>query len=428
MWPDGGGSSLELIDVHGDPTNPANWRSSLEFGGSPGSAGDELSHRLAITEIVSNTDRPEGDAVELHNSTDKALDISGWTITDDETNLFKFKVPPATVIPAGGFLVFDQQQLGFGLDEARGGNLFVVEADAAGKPIRIAHQATFGNSAPGVSLGRWPDSSGDFWPMANITFGGRNSAIRSGDVIISEVHYSPLDPDGAGRQDPEEFEYIELFNSTVADVDLSGWRLSGDGVGLQFAEGTNIGSGETLVLLPFVPATDPSGVAVFQFFFGMAPGANFAGDFRESRRTSLEDDGGHLLLQKPGTPPAGDRNFVPLYWVDELTYDNEAPWPTNLLGNGNSLTRVSASEPGFHPSNWTASPASPGSAEFFSRILGDVDRDSLFSQADINQLIQAGKYLSGDPATFEEGDFTGDGVFNQLDIVMALSAGTFKAE
>ena len=40
-WPsgaDGNGSSLEVIDVNGDYNDPANWRSSLQIGGTPGSS------------------------------------------------------------------------------------------------------------------------------------------------------------------------------------------------------------------------------------------------------------------------------------------------------------------------------------------------------------------------------------------------------
>ena len=37
--PDGQGPSLEVVDTHGDYTNPANWRASFDVGGSPGRPG-----------------------------------------------------------------------------------------------------------------------------------------------------------------------------------------------------------------------------------------------------------------------------------------------------------------------------------------------------------------------------------------------------
>jgi hypothetical protein len=56
---------------------------------------------------------------------------------------------------------------------------------------------------------------------------------------------------------------------------------------------------------------------------------------------------------------------------------------------------------------------------------GDANRDLKFDQQDIVQVLQAAKYLTGQPATFEEGDGNGDGVFDQLDIVAALQTGNY---
>jgi len=56
---------------------------------------------------------------------------------------------------------------------------------------------------------------------------------------------------------------------------------------------------------------------------------------------------------------------------------------------------------------------------------GDANRDGAFNQLDIVAVLQAGKYLTGEPATFAEGDWNGDGVFSQLDIVEALAVGDY---
>jgi hypothetical protein len=41
-------------------------------------------------------------------------------------------------------------------------------------------------------------------------------------------------------------------------------------------------------------------------------------------------------------------------------------------------------------------------------------------------VLQTAKYLTGQPATCEEGDWNGDGVFDQSDIVAALQTGNFR--
>lgn len=70
-------------------------------------------------------------------------------------------------------------------------------------------------------------------------------------------------------------------------------------------------------------------------------------------------------------------------------------------------------------------------------VPGDANQDLSFDQQDIVQVLRAGKYLTGEPANWAEGDWNsapggypgnppqGDGVFNQLDIVAALLAGTY---
>ena len=70
---------------------------------------------------------------------------------------------------------------------------------------------------------------------------------------------------------------------------------------------------------------------------------------------------------------------------------------------------------------------------------GDADQDLDFDQLDLVQVQVAAKYLSGEPATWGEGDWdgapggeqgsppAGDGRFDQLDIVSALAGGVYLA-
>lgn len=45
------------------------------------------------------------DWVELYNPGDADVDLSGWWLTDDVADVFKWLVPDAVTIPAGGYLV-----------------------------------------------------------------------------------------------------------------------------------------------------------------------------------------------------------------------------------------------------------------------------------------------------------------------------------
>ena len=56
------------------------------------------------------------------------------------------------------------------------------------------------------------------------------------------------------------------------------------------------------------------------------------------------------------------------------------------------------------------------------QVAGDANLDCQFDQLDLVQVLQAGKYLTGETATSEEGDWNGDRVFDQLDIVFVQLA------
>ena len=130
-------------------------------------------------------------------------------------------------------------------------------------------------------------------------------------------------------------------------------------------------------------------------------------------------------ITRSSTLTAEDPTFTPYLYVDEVTYEVTAPWPTTAVDTGLSLTRVSAESFGNSPSSWTAQSASPGSVDFVSRLTGDANGDGLFDELDLAEVVQGGKYQTGQPASFREGDWNEDGVFDQFDLVAALQTGSY---
>ena len=59
------------------------------------------------------------------------------------------------------------------------------------------------------------------------------------------------------------------------------------------------------------------------------------------------------------------------------------------------------------------------------RLTGDANGDGLFNQLDLVEVLQGGKYQTGQPASFREGDWNEDGIFDQLDLVAALQTGSY---
>ena len=183
-WPDradGRGSSLELRDVTTDYANPTSWQASHEFGGTPGRASTEADPRIVINEVLARTDAPDADFVELYNTTDNAIDVSGWYVGDSNDDLFRFQIGDSSTIPAHGYVTFDQNQLGFGFSGSGGDEAWLVEASANGQPQRFVDRVSFGASRLGVSFGRWPNGAGSLFPMSQPTPGQTNSGREVGD-------------------------------------------------------------------------------------------------------------------------------------------------------------------------------------------------------------------------------------------------------
>lgn len=361
-WPpsaDGAGFSLVPINpnLNLNPDDPAQWRSSTRPGGSPG-ADDPPPANLGaawINEILTHTDPPLVDTIELHNPTERFVDLSHWFLTDDRSVPKKFRIAPGTMIAPRGYLVLDESQFNsspgsptsFNLN-SHGEEIYLFSADAAGNLTGFSDGFSFAAAENGVSFGRHVTSTGEIqYPAQSLnTFGAANAGPRIGPVIINEIHYWPAGAD---------VEFVELKNMTAAPVLLSDpqfptnrWRLSG--LNFEFPSGTQL-AGEGLLV---VTTADPSlfrakySVPANVPVLGPAPGA-------------LQDNGELIELKRPDAPDVLPNGavIVPFIVVDAVRYNDKAPWPTNAAGGGASLERISSTAYGNDPASWRASPGPP---------------------------------------------------------------------
>ena len=360
--PDGAGFSLVPVNpnLNPDPNNALNWRASTVIGGSPG-ADDPLSGigRILINEVLTHTDLPQLDSIELFNPNSTNVDIGNWYLTDQRTVPQKFRIPAPKVLPAGGYLVFTENDFnanpdatnGFRLD-SHGEEVYLYSADANGNLTGYSDGFSFGAAQNGVTFGRYVISTGAPQYPAQIvnTLGGTNAGPRVGPVVINEIRYHPA---------PGDAEFIELKSITNAPVKLydpnyptNTWRLHG--IGFDFPTGAEIAPNGLLLVV----GSDP---AAFRAQYGVPAGVPVFGPFPGA----LQDGGETVALQRPDAPDLDTNTgaiFIPYIDVDVMRYDNKAPWPTNADGYGPSLERLNAAAYGNDPINWRASPgaASPG--------------------------------------------------------------------
>ena len=64
---------------------------------------------IRVNEVLTHTDPPAVDTVELYNPTTNAVNIRGWFLSDDFSTPRKFRVSTDVILPPGGYRVFDER-------------------------------------------------------------------------------------------------------------------------------------------------------------------------------------------------------------------------------------------------------------------------------------------------------------------------------
>jgi hypothetical protein len=362
---DGGGYSLVVRDPNAsqlptvqDPSNPLshsrNWRPSNLNGGAPGAADPGINpESVVINEAMSNSTAPSGDWIELKNLTNAGIDISGWYLSNDALNLKKYQIPDNTILPAGGFILFNQQSnfgvagnpgvsVPFSLDEVNGTDIFLTNNDGSGNVAGYRDHADFAASPADVSFGRYILSTGgtDFTQLTSPTPLADNSTPVVGPVVISELNYNPL---------PGDQEFVELENITDFPVQLwdpsapnNTWKML-TGVTFSFPTNTTIPGFGAIILIP-----QTISISAFRTQYSVPPEVQvfqYAG--------SLDNSGEDVKLGMP-LPPVGVT--VPYVLVDKVKYGDSTPWPVLSDGDGPTLQRSQPLTYGDDPVNWKAGP------------------------------------------------------------------------
>jgi hypothetical protein len=328
-------------------------------------ASNYLPASVVINEALTASTDPLEDAIELFNPTANSVDISGWWLSDDPSNLQKFQIPPGTTIPAGGFQVFYENQFnptpGIGNSfslSSLGDELILSAIDGTGALSGYRDQGRFGAAPDGVSYGRVVTSNGsDFFPQSARTFGQddptsvpefrtgqgvANAAPTNGPIVISEVMYHPPE---LGGFDNVRDEFIELSN-----IRLSSGRPIGLGSAkcrrFHLPPGATAAPGESFLVVGFDPRDDTT-LNAFRLTYGITSNVHIYGPYADR----LVNSTANIELARPGTAVGGE---TPFFLVDHVIYNDTAPWPNSADGTGPSLRRISATAFGNDPANWVA--------------------------------------------------------------------------
>ena len=456
---DGFGFSLTLRDESVSPGllgSADRWRASAAEGGSPGSADSNpaVVSPVLVNELLTHTDPPLFDTVELWNPGNQPADISGWWLTDDYRQPKKYRLPQGSIVAANGYMLIDETLLrvgptGFSLS-ALGDSVHLFSADTLGNLTGWHHGFSFSAAFNGVSFGRYvtSDAVEHFVPVLDLTLGQTNALPRVGPLAITEIHFNPS-PKGTNNNTLDEFVEVRNISTNLLPLwdplhETNAWHLRG-GVDFDFPFGAVLPSGGFALVVGFDPAFEGTTGTAFRSKFQVPAGVPLFGPWTGT----LNNSGESLELKRPDEPvdlPASNAGEVPYVSVEQIHYLPTAPWPEGASGTGKSLQRQHSQVFGDEPLQWVAADPTAGRLNAGDDLLStqlDSDNDGLPDVWEIQFGLDphsanansgpAGdpdndghqnwqEYIAGTDPTNPEPDFILGAAFDATGVVLSVAA------
>jgi hypothetical protein len=163
------------------------------------------------------------------------------------------------------------------------------------------------------------------WMNTNIGSSNDCLDVSVPDLVISKIHYNPLEEGGYSSK---ELEFIEITNTSNQSINLTGYYIRELGISYQFLPNATVPGNQKIYL--------SSDATVFEGYYGFAPFGAFTRDLSNSAyKIILSDAFGNS--------------------IDEVAYTDSAPWPEDADGTGPYLQLVDLNSDNSLANNWIAS-------------------------------------------------------------------------
>ncbi len=255
------------------------------------------------------------DYVEIHNKSGAAVELGGWYLSDSSDKLKRWTFPNAT-IGADQYIIVHCS----GKNSASGGHMhadfkisskgesvYLTQPD--GRTVSMVEVPQMeANQAYSLRGGKWTKSAPPTPGAANLD-GSVSAVNNTTGVYISEIMASPTS---------EDYDWIEIYNGTSGNVDISGWGLSDNASRprkWRFPQGTVIRPGEY------------KGI----FFSGLETdnlGGYLNADF------ALSADGGYTVCMATADGSVIDSAYVPMQYAGISYGRREANGPFYYFESG----------------------------------------------------------------------------------------------
>ena len=163
------------------------------------------------------------------------------------------------------------------------------------------------------------------WMSTNIGSSANCMDVPVPDLVISKIHYNPIEDSGYSSK---ELEFIEITNTSNQSIDLTGYYIRELGISYQFDANAVVQANQKIYLC--------SDASVFESYYGFTPFGAFTRD--------LSNSSYHIIL----SDALGNI-------IDQVMYMDSDPWPQQADGEGPYLQLVDVNSDNSLASNWIAS-------------------------------------------------------------------------
>jgi hypothetical protein len=205
-------------------------RAQYEYYTISATSTDTTNGELVINELMASnettvTDQDEeyDDWIELYNNGSESIDLEGYYLSDDETDLTQWAFPSGTTIDANGYLIVwadkDEDQEGLHATfklSASAESVYLTNSTGA-----IVDSVSFTDQTDDISFGRLPNGTGDFQVMS--------PSFNATNDVVSSTHTSSLvSTDFNIYPNPfDESFYLDITDGTQEEKTVSIYNLNG---------------------------------------------------------------------------------------------------------------------------------------------------------------------------------------------------------
>jgi len=190
-----------------------------------GPAGDVVINEFMASNDVTAADQ-DGDFddwIELYNNTNASIDLTGYSLSDDGSDLTQWTFPSGTSIEANGYLIIwadeDANQDGLHASfkiSASGETLYLVNTSG-----EIVDEITFETQTTDVSYGRNPNGTGDFETMTP-TFNAENKSTTGINTYTQKKNILKASPNPTDNTFLLELDWTATTEKTVNIYNIDG--------------------------------------------------------------------------------------------------------------------------------------------------------------------------------------------------------------